>query len=160
MKIRIFQQGDLAEFERLADEARARFHERTGRNLLVAHPNDPANSFSLVAIDEDGTMAAAATARHSVEAFLVPNHDWGTPQERWELVQRLLQEGGERCRALGVKELACPTTSWRFAKRLMSLPGAHGDPRPHVIFFLNERAPGAAPPEPGDRLLVPLEAIA
>lgn len=160
MKIRIFRQDDLAEFERIADAARAKHRAATGRELLVAHPNDPANSFSLVAVDENGRMAAAATARHAVEAFLVPDHQWGTPQDRWELVQALLQEGGERCRALGIRELYCPTTSWRFAKRLMSLPGAHGDPRPHVIFFLNERAPGAAPPDPGNRLLVPLEAIA
>jgi len=150
----------MAEIERLADAARAVHKAKTGRDLYCAHPNDPANSFTLVAVDEDGRIAAAATARHAVEAFLLPDPDWREPEDRWALVQALLQEGGERCRALGIRELYCPTTSLRFAKRLMTLPGAHGDPRPHVIFYLNERAPGAAPPDPGNRLLVPLEAIA
>lgn len=154
----MYQPGDLAAFEALQELQIERHFARTGRPLLrIGHPHDSVNSFTLVAMEGE-QMVAAATARHAVEAVLLTDGGWGTPHERWGLIQTLLERGGEQCRALGLKELHCPTTDWRFARRLLGLQGAYGDARPHVIFNLTERTPGATREgTPDCRSSVPLD---
>lgn len=152
--IRLYRPSDLAALEQIHGALPS---SAAGAPPFFCHPEHPVNSFTLVA-EEDGRPVAAATARHTIEAFLLMDQTWGTPGDRWETVRALLTEGTSRARALGVREVHCPVMSYRFARRLLGLRGAHGDPRPRIIFNLATEHPAdMVPGRP--RLVVPLDAV-
>lgn len=158
LSIRLYRDDDFEAFDALAEEASERYATRTGRQLLLTHPGREEAAFTLLAIDGH-RLVGAATARHMMEAGLLLDASWSGPGDRWELVKTLLAEGGRRCRALGVRDLVCPTLSVRFAKRLLTLGGAMGDPRPHVTFNLEHRNLAQPREEIVPDLLVPVDAV-
>lgn len=159
ISIRLYREADFEAFDALAELASAHHAAKTGRQLVFTHPGREEAVFTLLVTDGQ-RLVGAATARHMMEVGLVLDPAWSTPSDRWKVVRTLLADGGARSRALGVREIVCPTLSVRFAERLLTLGGAIGDPRPHVIFNLDDGALARPRKEVAPDLLVPIDAVA
>lgn len=78
---------------------------------------------SSLVLEEDG-VRAAALLRLEVNAFLLLDHEWATPQERWEGLQMLHEAMRQKAEDAGIEEANCwlpPEIEKPFAQRLESL---------------------------------------
>lgn len=129
-----------------------RFYEPSDREafigLVAAHPGiahmDPdhrTNPKTLLLFDQD-KLVAAMTAHATTEAFLAVDQKAGSPKEKWEWIQTLIEAGLRECVGMGYGDvrLATPLQMKRYFDRLMKLRGMHADnERFHGICNLAER---------------------
>lgn len=104
----------------------------------LAHADpDYANHILTLVVEEDGEIVAAGTGRLTVELFLVHNPKHGTPAERWDNIQKLLEHARAATRAAGLDEahIFVPQGLSRYAERLSTIPNVLLDDRFHLILF-------------------------
>lgn len=114
-------------------------HDRSpsgkGEGFWFANPDDPLNEITLLA-EEDGQLVAAVTGRACLEALLMIDPGWSGPRERFELIQRLIDEGGALAAARGYREVHIATPILRFAYRLSRLAHVYVERRWKLILDL------------------------
>lgn len=120
-------------------EAILRLHEAHGAGYWFADPDDPINPITLVAEAGDGKLIGAVTGRLCMEAFLMLDPNAGSPAFRWELVQKLMEEGGRLAHQGGIREVHIATPLKSFAKRLLKLPAMWPERRWRLIYSLFHR---------------------
>lgn len=75
-------------------------------------------------LEEDGQIRAAAILRLEVNCFLLLDHKWGTPQERWEALQVIHEMARQKAENAGINEANCwppPEIEKSFSDRLEAL---------------------------------------
>lgn len=126
INVRKYEPGDRAALDSL--------HERHDPDLWYANPDDPINVETWL-VEIDGLVVAAVTGRHTIEAFLMIDKSYGTPAERWEIIQKLVGVAELRADELGIREvhINIPKKLRGYAKRLLSLESILYDDRLHLV---------------------------
>lgn len=73
---------------------------------------------------EGGRLAIGATVRVQAEVYLWLDHEWGTPEQRWEELKRLHADVVQQARTIGFDQLYCvlpPEVAKSFGPRLQEL---------------------------------------
>jgi len=118
-------------------------HEKHGTNFWYADPDDPVN-FETWILEEDGKIVCSVTARYTAEAFFMLDKGYGTPKERWEATQELLDFSAYRARELGLREVHLGVAQHQrgWLRKLLSLPSMMLDKRYRVVMAVWHRFRG------------------
>ncbi len=88
-------------------------------------------------VELDRKVALAGFLKTTAEAYILVDHNAGTPDWRWGMLQQLAAHGFSRAAAMGLDQCSCwipPEASW-FSKRVEAL-GAVRSPWPSYTFNL------------------------
>lgn len=113
--LRNYQEADRTALESLfkAHNFEYSLPEANGDDILCA-----------LVLEDDGQIKAAAILRLEVNCFLLLDHEWGTPQERWEALQVIHEMARQKAEDAGIREANCwlpPEIEKPFAERLEML---------------------------------------
>ena len=75
-------------------------------------------------VTEGRKPVMAAFVRITSEPYILIDHDAGTPESRWKMLQELTEDVCATARARGLQQLTCfvpPEVEASFAKRLIDL---------------------------------------
>lgn len=114
-QIRAYRPDDLAEVQRL--------HDESGLDYQLPDLRSPLFLITRVA-ERAGRIVAVAGCRIEVELYLWMAHDAGTPEERWEDLQRLNVDVMQALWMQGIDDCVCwvpKEIEKSFAKRLTAL---------------------------------------
>jgi len=115
--------------------------EAHGEEFLFPDPDDPLNLAYFLLEDDDGTLLGASVGRLTVESFILVNHSRGTPNDRWEWVRALCEEGARWAHntGLGEQHFWVHPRLRSFARRVAGIPGVHSEHRHSFTVNLKER---------------------
>ena len=114
MNIRPFQLGDIYKIRRMA--------QNLPPNCLADFSN-PLFCIREV-IEHDGRIGVAGFLKLTGEVYLLVDHERGTPQERWEMLQMLAAHGLNQAAERGLEDVTAfipPQIEKSFAPRLLDL---------------------------------------
>lgn len=102
----------------------AEIHEASGFDYKL--PDFHGNPLFPVqrAATEDGRLIASVILKVEAEVYLMLDHNWRTPEERWEVVKKLNADMKEKARDLGFETVYCvlpPEVAKSFGPRLEDL---------------------------------------
>jgi|GEM_PF-5866330 len=136
-RIRPYRKTDRPRLLELAEEYRAMDPE-----FHFADPDKPENFVTFVAENEAGEIIGAVTGQAAVEAFMVIDRSYGTPQDRWALVESLIDFGGVDAYMRGFPIVYIGVCDYikGFARRLLTMTGMTDDNnRAHLRFKVRQR---------------------
>ena len=120
-------------------------HEASGFDYRFPDLDDPL--FVVKKVDEERNVARQGIAiKIEATVYLWVDTSWGTPSERWERLQQLVEEAKKAAWDKGLDTLTCvvpPELEKRFAKRLRKIGMTRDREWPKWSFDLNEYVPRA-----------------
>jgi hypothetical protein len=90
-------------------------------------------------VDDAGKFVGAFALKVEAEVYLWMDHEYGTPEQRWEAIELLSADGIERARLIGFDQVHCvlpPEMAERFGKRLQGLGWIPSRPWPLYVLQL------------------------
>lgn len=116
LRLREYSEADFAAVKRL--------HEASG--LPGECLADFANPLFFVreVAERAGRVEQAVFLKIQGEAFLLVDHDAGTPEERWTMLRALAERGFERARGFGIEQVSAwlpPEIEKSFGRRIKEL---------------------------------------
>jgi len=100
--------------------------------------------FIIKKVMDDGNVHQGIAVKIEATVYLWVSAKWGTPQERWERLQELIEVTKKEAWEKGLDTLTCvipPELEKRFAKRLRQIGMTRDRPWPKWSFDLNEYTP-------------------
>jgi hypothetical protein len=129
MKVRAYEEGDLAELQRI--------HRAQGFSYTFPDLSNPLFLTKLVMVDESGReeagaekIVSAALLRLTAEAYLLLDPRAGTPRERWGWLQGLQAVAEREAAQRGLEDVHAwlpPEIAGKFGKRLAQLGWVRDD---------------------------------
>lgn len=118
-------------------------HAAHGDKYWYADPDDPVNYETWV-IEDDGRIIASVTARYTAEAFLMLDKSYGTPVDRLEVTQEIIEHSFNRAHELGLREvhIGVSMNERGWLKKLLRIPSMFLDNRFSVIMSIWHRFGG------------------
>lgn len=116
MSIRAYSDADFAAIRRL--------HEKAGLPSNCFPPLANPNMIVKLVAEHDGRIVQFGGVKLTGEAFVLADHSEGTPQERWDIMQRLIASGLRRAADASLDDVTCfvpPELEKSFGPRLESL---------------------------------------
>jgi len=102
----------------------AKLHEESGFNYTMPNVLTPLFPIRRVVYGERGELVAAAFVKVEAEVYLIMDHNYGTPAERWEAVQLINADLKANAARIGFDSLYCvlpPEIAKSFGARLVEL---------------------------------------
>ena len=102
----------------------AQLHARLGFDYQLPAMNTPLFPVKRMGKDANGFCFIAAAAKVTAEVYLWLDHEWGTPEQRWEALQELHRDITDKARKIGFDQLYVaipPEIAKSFGPRLKDL---------------------------------------
>ena len=118
-------------------------HASHGTDFWYADPDDPVN-FETWILEDDGKPVCAVTARYTAEAFLMVDKSYGTPRDRWAVINQMIEHMIQRAHELGLREVHIGVNAKQrgWLRKLLSIPSMILDGRFHVVLAVWQRFRG------------------